>query len=141
ALISSAEIAARYELAVGQLPRAALQHDAAAFEDVAIGGVFQRERHVLLDRHDRDLPVLVDLRQDIEDAARDQRSKPKRGFIHQQQARRADQRAADREHLLLATREQARIGVASLGQRREITEDVVERTTPALLLAADQRER
>jgi hypothetical protein len=61
----------------------------------------KRQRHVLLHHQDRELLLGIDAGEDIEDLARDQRREAERGLVHQQQPRIADQRAADREHLLL----------------------------------------
>ena len=64
--------------------------------------------------------VCVHLAQHAENALDDQRRKAERGFIENQQTRLRDERAADRQHLLLAAGEHAGALMAALLQDREI---------------------
>ena len=62
---------------------------------------------VLLDDEDRDLPLLADPDQHVLDLLHDDRRESLGRLVHHQQARVEQQRARDREHLLLAARELA----------------------------------
>ncbi len=81
-------------------------------------GQIQRELEVLLDQHDR-LALGLEPRDGPADFGDDQRREPFRRLVHQQHARIAHQRAADREHLLLAARERAGGLLLALLQARE----------------------
>ena len=67
---------------------------------------FERQRRVLLDDQHRNPGVAVDLAQDREQFLDDQRRQTERRLVEQQQARPQHQCPSDREHLLLAAREQ-----------------------------------
>ena len=67
----------------------------------------ERERGVLLDQQHAHPVLLIDGAQDAEDFLHDEGREPERGLVEQQQFRAQHQRAADRQHLLLATRERA----------------------------------
>ena len=69
-------------------------------------GALQRLRGVLLDEQDGGA-LLVDLGDDREDLRDEHRGEPHRRLVEQQHARARHERAADREHLLLATGERA----------------------------------
>ncbi len=57
--------------------------------------------------------------QDAEDLGHDLRRQPERRLVQQQQLGPQHQRAADRQHLLLAARQRARLLVAALAEPRE----------------------
>jgi len=87
-------------------------------EHISAGGERERAPRVLLDEQDRDA-VLVDAPNHPEDLAREDRRQPERGLVEEQQPRPRHQRAADREHLLLAAREGAgdlRLPIAEHGE-------------------------
>ena len=81
-------------------------------------GNLQCLAHVLFDQEDRQ-PLRVDLAQRAEDALHDDRRQTHRRLVKQQQARPGQQRAADREHLLLAARQVAGQAADALVQARE----------------------
>src|SRR5207244_4780736 len=72
--------------------------------------------------------ALVDRPQHAEDVADDQRSQPQAWLVEQQQARQAHERAADRQHLLLATTQGASQLIASLRQDWKHLKDPLEGT-------------
>ena len=74
---------------------AAIDHHANAIRHV------DRDAQVLLDEQHRDLAA-PELAQRLRDLFDDQRREPFGGLVHHEQARRQQQRAPDREHLLLA---------------------------------------
>ena len=64
--------------------------------------------------------MLVQLADDPEDLAHDQRREPERRLVEHQQLRPPHQSTGEREHLLLAARERARPLLATLGDPGEI---------------------
>ena len=69
-------------------------------------------------------PVIVDQVLD------DRRREPFRGLVHDQERRVRQQRAADREHLLLSTGELRAAVLAALGEPREELVDALDRPAP-----------
>ena len=114
------------QLAVGsQRLRRHLVRDAAVDHHADAVGHVDRHAEVLLDQQHRDLAA-GQLAQRLHHLLDDQRRQALGGLVHHQQARLEQQRAADGQHLLLATR-QLRAAVAlALGQPREHRVDAVE---------------
>src|SRR5882757_1181124 len=75
------------------------QRDLAVDHDVAAMGELERVVGVLLDQEYRDLLLLVDVADDLEDLLDDERRQPERRLVEQQQPWPAHQRPRDREHL------------------------------------------
>ena len=75
---------------------------------------------MLLDEQDPATAVLGVLAHDGQEALDDERGQPEAELVEQQQPRVAGQGPRDREHLLLATRQQPAAAVLQLGQRREV---------------------
>ena len=75
--------------------------------------------------------LLVQVGDDLEHLARDQRGEPERRLVEHQQPRPLQERAGEREHLLLAARERARLLVAPRLEPREVVEHRVEIDPPA----------
>src|SRR5713226_6427356 len=86
------------------LVRRAGEHHPPGVDDHHVVGEVERELDVLLDQHDR-LPFGLELGDGATDLGDELRRQPLRGLVHQQHARIAHERAADRELLLLAARE------------------------------------
>src|SRR6267378_3932111 len=87
--------------------RSAFEHDLAVHDDVAAVGDADRLVEILLG-HQHCEPVAFLQLPDLGDGMRDQdRREPHRGLVHQQEPGRGHQRAADRQHLLLAAGERA----------------------------------
>src|SRR5262245_37837129 len=86
---------------VEQLLARAGQHDPSALHYVTAVRNLQRLPGILLDQKDG-LALLAQLAKREEDARDEFRREAKRGLVEQQQARARHQRAADRQHLLLA---------------------------------------
>ena len=74
---------------------------------------------------------------DREDLLHDQRRQAERRLIQQQQPRPQQQRARDRQHLLLAARKRAGLLAEALAQSGEIAEHALEVLGDALTVAAD----
>src|SRR6185503_2908182 len=93
--------------ALEQFAPAAGQGDQAIDHHVAAVGELERVIGVLLDQEDREAFLGIELADGVEDLAHDQRRQTKRRLVEQQKPRPAHQRARDRQHLLLATRQRA----------------------------------
>ena len=85
----------------------------------------QRLADVLLDEEDRQA-FGVDLAQLAKDVLHDDRRQPHRRLVEQQQAGPCEQRATDREHLLLAAGEVAGQPVDALGEPRKEREHTLQ---------------
>ena len=78
----------------------------------------ERLLRVLLHEHNRDA-LFVELFDDVEDIAHDQRCKTQRRLVQQQNLRVCHQRAPDGEHLLFAAGERAGNLLCALAENRE----------------------
>jgi len=117
-----AEVAVAHLVALAQLRRRAFEGDLADLEHDGAVGDRERHRRVLLDEHDRD-PLAVDLGDHLAQLLDDAWRQPERGLVEQQHARVRHQCAADREHLLLAARQQSgALGVALAQDREELVD-------------------
>ena len=88
------------------------------FRDDDVVGEVQRQLDVLLHQHDRK-PLALEPGNSAPDIGDDLRRQPFGRLIHQQQARIAHQRPADRQHLLLAAGKQAGELMTPLGEPRK----------------------
>src|SRR4029078_11511420 len=70
---------------VRDLGGSARHHDASGLDHIGLVGEFERKLCVLLDHQDCDLVLSVDLAEDLEEIAHDQRRKTKRGLVEQHQ--------------------------------------------------------
>ena len=104
-----------------RLGRGAAEYDRAGIHDHHVVGKVERQLDVLLDQHDRE-PFGLQLRDGPADLVHDLRREALGRLVHQQHARIAHQGAADRQHLLLAAGERARILRVPLLQPREQAE-------------------
>src|SRR4051812_17254775 len=109
-------------LVVDEALSRAVEYHLATLNDVAVVSCPQRHVGVLLDQEDGDPEVTVKAADDAEDLPHQQRRQSHGGLVHQDQARLCHQRAADRQHLLLSTRQIAREPGALL-QSRKVSED------------------
>src|SRR5580704_4050855 len=98
-----------------QIGRRTGKADFALFEDIDAIREGHHELQVLLRQHDRQ-PGRLELGHALPQQLHDQRCQPLGRLVEQQQLRIAHQRAGDRQHLLLATRQHAAAPVANLGQ-------------------------
>src|SRR5262245_41114368 len=108
-------------LLVGDLRGGSALDDAAGFQQVRPMRHLQRLAGILLDHQNGDAHA-VDLAYQPEDLAYHERGEAERRFVHQQQSRRRNQRACDRNHLLLAAAERASNLVLAFAQAREALE-------------------
>src|SRR5581483_8633131 len=92
--------------AAAQLCGAALQHDPAVFQDIAVVGDGQSRADVLLDQEYRDAELFSDVGEPPRQVLDQYRGKSERQLVDQQQLRLADDGAAKRQHLPLAAGEQ-----------------------------------
>ncbi len=101
---------------------AARHRDAARLEDVAALRGRERDGGVLLD-HEYGEPFLpVQLGHNPEDLARDDGREAERRLVEHQQSRPRQERAREREHLLLAARQRPRLLVSPLLEPGEVAE-------------------
>ena len=98
----------------------------ADLEHVGAGGGRERRACVLLDDQDRGPLALVQLADDPEDLGDDERRETERRLVEEQEPRPLHHRAREREHLLLAARERARLLGPALLQPREVVEHAAE---------------
>ena len=105
--------------------RIAFQRDAACFQHIRPVGHRQRHLGVLL--HQQNAGALrVDVLDDVEDFLHQHRRQTHRGFIHQQERGLGHQRAANRQHLLLAARQRAAQLLQALFQAGKAAKDAIE---------------
>ena len=100
--------------------------DAAVDHDGDVLGDRAGDADVLLDHQHRHLAVLGEAHQHLLDLADDHRREALGRLVHHQQARIGEQRARDREHLLLAAGELAAAIVLALGEAREGVVDALD---------------
>src|SRR2546427_8202998 len=104
--LKDSEMLRDQSLVVSHLAGAPAERDAPGIEDHDLVGEVEGELDVLLDQKNR-LAFLLQAQEGAADLRDDQRCKSFGRLIHQQHARVSHQRAADREHLLLASGERA----------------------------------
>src|SRR5262245_32721272 len=101
--------------------RWAFEHHRAGIDDYHVVGKVERELDILLDEQDR-LALGLELRDGAPDLSHKLRRQPLRRLVHQEHARIAHQRAADRQHLLFAAGERAgelRVTLLQAGEELE----------------------
>src|SRR5947207_1883800 len=106
--------------------RVALQHDPPVLHHVAVLRDLERHRRVLLGEQHGDMLLAVQAEDDVEDLLHEHRRQAHRGLVEQHELRPRHERAPDRDHLLLAARDVARLGGAPLLEAREVTVDDLE---------------
>src|SRR5438552_151110 len=109
----------------GKIGRGALQHDPTRFEDGAPRGDPQRQTRILLDEEDGG-PAESDLAQLLEHGAGHLRVQPQRRLVEKQQSRLSQERAPEREHLLLAAGKRVRLLARPLCENGEHRVDGLE---------------
>ncbi len=103
--------------------RRAGHHHPAGLQHVGVVGKIERERGVLLDQEHAHLLLAVDQAHDAEDLLHHERREPERRLVEEKQARSQHQRAADREHLLLAAGQRAGLLLLPFLQARKVAVD------------------
>src|SRR5438876_3301400 len=103
-----------------------VEHDAPALHDVPVLHDPQRHRRILLGEEDRDLLLAVQAQHDVEDLAHEERGQAHRGLVEQHQPGPRHQGAPDRDHLLLAARDVARLDRPALAEPRKVLIDALE---------------
>ena len=106
-------------LALQQFAPAALQRDLAVDHDIAAMRELERVVGILLDQKHRQLVALIERANGGENLLHQERRETERGLVEENKARTAHQRTADRQHLLLATRERAATLVRAIAQARK----------------------
>ena len=101
----------------------ALENDLARLDDIAIIGDLQREEGVLLDEQHRHA-LFADFDDRVENLLHEDRSKSHARFVKEQNSRVRHKPAADRQHLLLASRQRAGDLAKTLLEDREHVEDM-----------------
>ena len=84
-------------------------HHASGLQHVGMIGELEGEGCILLHQQHAHLGLAVDAAHDAKDLLHDERSQPEGGLVQQHQPRAQHQRAADRQHLLLAAGQGARL--------------------------------
>src|SRR5215211_8020068 len=97
--ISVAEVGIADGFVLSQLGARALDRDAPDLEHVCAAGRAERELRVLLDDEHGETFLLVQLGDDLEELADDQRREAERRLVEQEQARLRHERPGQREHL------------------------------------------
>src|SRR5712692_11362965 len=110
-------------LVAAKLSALALDRHVADLQHVRARCSLERDVRVLLDDEHRQAIVGIELFDDAEDLLDDRRREPERRLVQHQQARPADERAGEREHLLLSAAERAGLLVTAALQPREVPED------------------
>ena len=128
------------QLAVGGKPRGVDDAvDAAVDHDGDVLRHRGRDADVLLDDEDGDLALLAEPHQHVLDLGDDDRREALGRLVHDQEARIGQQRARDRQHLLLAAGELAAAVGLALGEPRESLVDALDRPGAAPLPATRRR--
>jgi hypothetical protein len=91
-----------------------------SIDDDAVGDV-EHEVEVLLDDDEREPVALAQAGEDLADLLHDRRLDAFRRLVEQEQPRRGDERAAEREDLLLAARERAALAVEERRSRGSVS--------------------
>src|SRR5947209_15555515 len=108
------------DVAMRHQPRAVpVEHDPTVLEDVAIVSDLQGHGGALLDDHDGDPELLANLHQPYHQVFDRDRREPQRQLVDQQQLRLAHECGGDREHLPLATGQEAGKAAAQVGEAGE----------------------
>src|SRR3954462_8337621 len=102
-----------------QALRCAVEHHPAVLHHITIVGDIECHARVLLDEENRHAELAPYGLQALHQLLDEQRREALRQLIHEQQARLAHQRRADRQHLALAAREQPGFPAAQLGEPRK----------------------
>src|SRR5215470_1433752 len=121
-----------------QRGRRSLGREPTDLEQVRVVSDLERLARVLLDHEDGQAPR-VDLPDLLEETLHDFRREAERRLVHDQEPRLRDQRARDREHLLLTARERAGELAAALAQAWEQPEDLVDARGERRPVAPDER--
>ena len=108
------------------LPALALEDDPPRLEHVGALAEVEGEKRVLLDQQDRDVLLVVQPAQELDELLDDERRQAERELVDRERARLGHQRSADRDHLLLAAGRAARGAVAELVELREEGVDPLE---------------
>ena len=104
----------------------ALEDDPARLEHVRALAEVECEQRVLLDEQDRDVLLVVQPVQELDELLDDDRREAERELVDRERARLGHQRATDRDHLLLAARGSSGGAVAQLVQLRQQGVDALE---------------
>src|SRR6266545_738121 len=111
--------------AVSQLRRWPLEHDRPLLHDVAAIADAEGHARVLLDEEDGDAAA-HELADHVPDVADERGGEPLGGLVHQDEPRARHHHASDGEHLLLAAGQRLGVLVDTLGEPREMLEDLLE---------------
>src|SRR3954447_18266832 len=122
-VMSVTEVGLADRLVPAQLLGRPLDHDAADLEDVRPLRRAQREAGVLLDDEHRDAVLGAQPLERAEDLPDHERRQPEGRLVEEEKPRPRHQRAAEREHLLLAAAQRPCLLVAPLLEAREEVED------------------
>src|SRR5258707_2182829 len=131
---SVSEIGAADGVVLFELGGGSRHHDPAGLEEVGVVGEVEGHRRVLLHQEDAHALLRVDRPQDAEDLRDHEGGQAERGLVEQEQGGAGHERPGDRQHLLLAPRERARLLSAPLGEDREVPVDLLVVLTEARLL-------
>ena len=108
---------------------------------VAVVGDGQRRPGVLLDQQDGDPQLVAQPPDQVHQALDDERRQAERELVDQQDARVAEQRGGQRQHLALAAREISRQLSAAAGEHGKVVEHLLKRHRRARRATIGQRPR
>ena len=120
------EVELAHVLVLDELGAGPFQHDAPDLQHIAVVRRLERHVGVLLDQQHGDVLLLVEAADDGEDLLDQDRRQPQRRLVEQHQLGPGHQRPPDRQHLLLAARQEACLRALALAQDREVGIDDVE---------------
>src|SRR3989344_5358480 len=136
ALLLHAEVELLDVLLLAQPRAGVFHHDAAVLQHVAVVRCIERHVGVLLHQQDGGAALTVDAHHDLEDLLGQLRRQTQAGFIKQDQVGVGHERAADRQHLLLAAREQTGVLRSALLEDGKVGIDRLHVARHAVTIAA-----
>src|SRR5262245_14129217 len=98
---------------------AAVEHDAAVLEHIAVVGNIEGKARALLDQEDGEAELAADPDQPMQQVLHNDRRQAERELVDQQERGAADERTGDRQHLPLAARQEAADAAPEIGEPRE----------------------
>src|SRR5262245_35683361 len=126
ARLAQAQVELANVVVTPELGSGSVEDDPAVLHDVAVVRDPEGDASVLLHEEERCASLRVDLLDDLEDLAYQERREPERGLVEQHEGWLGHEGAPDHQHLLLAAAQISRELMASFDEPREIVVDHLE---------------